>query len=89
MKDLPILFQSESNAVSGLPFYPIEAIGVDMFPNTEHGELVVTMARCGKTDADEEERLAQLDAAAAEERRKRQEAREAMVAAANKSSSQN
>jgi len=43
--DLAQLCRSESNTMVGTPFRPVQAIAVDMFPHTEHCELVVLLER--------------------------------------------
>jgi tRNA/tmRNA/rRNA uracil-C5-methylase (TrmA/RlmC/RlmD family) len=79
VRDAPLLWQSESNGMRGRPFYPLEAVGVDLFPNTDLVELVVSMQRSG-TDDEEAARLAAEDAAAAKERAEKQAARDALTA---------
>jgi tRNA (uracil-5-)-methyltransferase len=80
VRDAPFLWQPETHSMRGRPFFAVEAVGVDLFPNTEHCELVVSMQRCG-TDEQEAARLAAEDQAAAEERAKKQQARDALAAA--------
>ena len=83
VRDAPMLWQSESNGMRGRPFYPLEAVGVDLFPNTDLVELVVSMQRSG-TDDEEAARLAAEDAAAAKERAEKQAARDALTTTTNK-----
>jgi tRNA (uracil-5-)-methyltransferase len=78
VRDAPFLWQSESKAVRGRPFFPLEAVGVDLFPNTDLVELCVSMQRCG-TDEEEKARLVAEDALAAKERAEKQAAREQAI----------
>lgn len=39
------LCRPKSNAFRGAPFKPVKAVGVDMFPYTEHVELVMLFHR--------------------------------------------
>jgi tRNA (uracil-5-)-methyltransferase len=86
VRDAPFLWQPETHSLRGRPFFAVEAVGVDLFPNTEHCELVVSMQRCG-TDEQEAARLAAEDLANAEDRAKKQQARDALAAAATASTS--
>lgn len=80
VREAAFFWQPETHSMRGRPFFPVEAVGVDLFPNTEHCELVVSMQRCG-TDAQEAARLAEEDKDAALERAKKQEARNAAAEA--------
>ncbi len=42
------LCRPTSNKLPGHPFFPIQAIPVDLFPHTEHCELVVELKRQGQ-----------------------------------------
>ena len=45
MENLSKLCQPASKKYSGLPFVPVRAIPIDMFPHTPHCELVLVLER--------------------------------------------
>lgn len=45
MKSFVDLCRTESKAYSGTPFVPIQAIAVDLFPDTPHCELILVFER--------------------------------------------
>lgn len=48
------LCRPRSNRVKGLPFRPVRAIPVDMFPHTSHCELVVLFERICQHEVSEQ-----------------------------------
>ena len=53
------LCQAPSKKVVGLPFKPIKVLGVDLFPHTEHVEMVMLLQRCTIQDIDESKKSSQ------------------------------
>ena len=45
MRSFVDLCRAESNAYGGVPFFPTQAIAVDLFPDTPHCELIVVLER--------------------------------------------
>eukprot|EP01083_Nonionella_stella_P009372 27018_1 len=46
------LCQTPSKKMIGTPFKPIKAIGVDLFPQTDHVEMIMLLERCTENDVD-------------------------------------
>eukprot|EP01084_Bolivina_argentea_P067810 123427_1 len=46
------LCQTPSKKTVGMPFKPIKAIGVDLFPHTDHVEMIMHLERCSESDVD-------------------------------------
>merc|ERR1712154_408117 len=46
------LCQTPSKKMVGTPFKPIKAIGVDLFPHTEHVEMIMHLERCKESEVD-------------------------------------
>lgn len=49
------LCRPQSNKYKGLPFKPSRAVTIDLFPQTEHCELMVEFVRIKEEDYQEEE----------------------------------
>ena len=47
------LCQAPSKKLLGIPFKPLKVIAVDLFPHTEHVEMVMLLERCNVNDYDE------------------------------------
>ena len=45
MRSFVDLCRAESNAYGGVPFFPTQALAVDLFPDTPHCELIVVLER--------------------------------------------
>ena len=43
--DAEVLCRPESKTTRGMPFHPVQGVGVDMFPHTEHLEMVMLFTR--------------------------------------------
>ena len=43
--DAEVLCRPESKSTRGMPFHPVQGVGVDMFPHTEHLEMVMLFTR--------------------------------------------
>ena len=43
--DAEVLCRPESKTTRGMPFHPVQGVGVDMFPHTEHLEMVLLFTR--------------------------------------------
>ena len=44
------LCRPESKKSTGVPFKPIQAIGIDLFPHTEHTEMIIELKRCNDNE---------------------------------------
>ena len=45
MKSFVDLCRAQSNAYTGIPFLPVKAMAVDLFPDTPHCELILVLER--------------------------------------------
>lgn len=45
MRSFVDLCRAESNAYGGVPFFPTQALAVDLFPDTPHCELILVFER--------------------------------------------
>lgn len=52
MKNFVDLCRPVSKTMSGIPFVPLKAVPVDMFPHTKHCELVLYFERFDRIGAD-------------------------------------
>ena len=78
------LCQAPSKKVVGFPFKPIKVLAVDLFPHTEHVEMVMLLQRCKMDDIDESQLSSQGRKAVESDRyKKRQKLLRAQAASAN------
>jgi len=62
MRSFVELCRATSNAYGGVPFFPTQALAVDLFPDTPHCELILVFERYNKVYQSHQDSLSQPSA---------------------------